>query len=567
MFSRLRSAPCSTRRAASEPQGPSTLSAAGKIPTLLDGGSKVAIFGSDDLAKCALLASPRLQNKDSSEVENMTDSERVPLTDSWGSISEVVNAPPINVPHDSWWISVIFLWLTLPVWIVLTIPTFCSSWIFVVYLIGFCNISVCITFSALGSVKWGRPLFLAPNIYRAWLSTLWAFLLNGATRARLFNWAWEAFGKGRYWYHGEGIWCWTYADVSKILKGVQMRKTAFGCVRAPTPDFFASNLLIFLPNTIGDSEWKAIRFAMHSVLFDGAEKRVKALGSMLAAEWLKPKLTDLNDVSFLQKVVAQSVFWALFGVWLDDTDAKVLSQWNNAAPTAIFPRLFQRFVFNLFINRMKSLREDTVRIIEKHGLQSRFYEMNSLLGRWRRDSVVKLCDEMMWIVCFAGVSGVASSAVSTVAFLQNQKPPESDAANIDLSRYPTQADMEAIYKRNPNNYIKEAGRIDPPVTSATTSLAEDGAFALAGQERTLDTGTLNQYVISRANRDPQEFDHPSLFNPDRSDLHKALTFNGVFQGDNREQEEHDYPRICPGRYLALDIVRAIVNHAIGNTGA
>merc|ERR1712232_1254137 len=184
-----------------------------------------------------------------------------------------------------------------------------------------------------------------------------------------------------------------------------------------------------------------------------------------------------------------------------------------------------------------------------------------------RTPVVKLCDEIMYILCFAGVNGVTASARSTVALLQNQMPGESDAANIDLSKYPTQADMEAVYKRSPVNYIKEAGRIDPPVTSATTSLAVEQTIPLAGQERTLDAGTLNQYVLSRANRDPQEFDHPSLFNPDRNDLHKALTFNGVFQGDNREQEEQDYPRICPGRYLALDIVRAIVNHAIGNTGA
>lgn len=486
----------------------------------------------------------------------------------WGSISEVLNEPPTDVAHDSWWISVAFLWLTLPIWIVLTLPVLCCKCVFVVYLIGCCNWAPCILGSVLGSVKCGRPLLLAPNVYKGWLSILWAFLLNGATRLRLFNWEWEAFGKGRYWYHGEGLWCWTYEDVDKIMRGVQLRQSAFGCVQAPTPDLFASNILVFLPNTVGESQWKAVRSAMHSVLFTEAAGRVKTLGSKLKETWQNPKLTDLNDTTFLQQMIAKSVFYALFNVWLDDADADVLAGWNTAAKTAIFPRLIQRFAFNVLICRMKSLRENTVGLIEKHNLQSKFYEMNDLLpAQWKRVPVVKLCDEIMYILSFAGVNGVTASATSCVAFLQVQKPGESDAENIDLSKYPTQADMEAIYKRNPHNYIKEAGRVDPPVTSATTSLADDVTVELAGQERSLDKGTLNQYVLSRANRDSKEFTDPSVFNPDRSDLNKALTWNGAFgPTSNPEQDEANYPRICPGRYLALDIVTAVINHAIGNTG-
>jgi hypothetical protein len=410
---------------------------------------------------------------------------------------------------------------------------------------------------------------LAPNIYKAWLSTLFAFILNGATRSRLFNWEWEAFGKGRYWFHGEGIWCWTYADVTKILKGVQLRKSAFGCVQAPVPDMFASNILVFLPNTVGESEWKSVRFAMHSVLFDAANQRVKGLAGMLKAKWPAAKLSDLNDASFLEKIVAQAFIWTFFDIWLEDSDADVIAKWNTAAKMAIFPRLVQRFAFNIFINQMKKLREQTVGLVEKLQLQDKFYEMNARLpDQWRRDPVVKLCDEVMYILCFAGVNGVTASTQTVVAFLQLQKTKESDAENIDLSKYPTQADMEAVYKLNPTKYIKEAGRIDPPVTSATTSLAEDMTVTLAGQERDLNKGTLNQYVIARANRDENEFTSPSLFNPGRSDLDKAVTWNGVFgNGSTPEQEEKDYPRICPGRYISLDIVKAIVNHAIGNTGA
>jgi len=498
------------------------------------------------------------------------DSSRTPIKvpEGWGSIEEVVNAPLVDVAPDSWWISVIFLWLTLLIWIGITIPTMCCSCLFVTYLIGCCDNSCSILFSVLGSVKCGRSLFLAPNIYKGWLSILWAFLINGATRLRLFKWEWEAFGKGDYWYHGEGVWCWTYEHVNKIMKGVQMRKSAFGCVQAPVPDLFASDILVFLPNTPGESEWKAVRWAMHSVLFVEAEKRVKNLPAKLTQYWKDPTLTALNDASFLQLIIAKSVFWVLFDVWLDDDDGGIIAQWTTAAKTAIFPRLVQRFAFNLLINRMKSLRVNTVNIVEKHNLYAKFYEMNDLLpDKFKRTPVVKLCDEIMYILDFAGVNGVVASATTCVAFLQNQKPGESDAANIDLSKYPTEADMAAIYKRNPSNYIKEAGRIDPPVTSATSSLAEEQTLSLAGQERTFEAGTLNQYVLSMANRDTQIFKDPSVFDPNRSELNKALTWNGAFGDQTREEEEKDYPRICPGRYLAIDVVTAVINHAIGNSGA
>merc|ERR1712107_789997 len=120
-----------------------------------------------------------------------------------------------------------------------------------------------------------------------------------------------------------------------ILKGVQLRKSAFGCVQAPVPDMFASNILVFLPNTVGDSEWKSIRFAMHSVLFGAANQRVKGLGNMLSTKYPNLKLADLNDTSVLQKIIAKAVIRTLFDIWLDDSDADVIAQWNTAAKMAI----------------------------------------------------------------------------------------------------------------------------------------------------------------------------------------------------------------------------------------
>ena len=67
--------------------------------------------------------------------------------------------------------------------------------------------------------------------------------------------------------------------------------------------------------------------------------------------------------------------------------------------------------------------------------------------------------------------------------------------------------------------------------------------------------TLNQYVLSMANRDPELFPSPDVFDPSRKELDMALTWNGAFGTPN---DEKVYPRICPGRYLALDVSLAIL---------
>merc|ERR1712151_1030288 len=120
----------------------------------------------------------------------------------------------------------------------------------------------------------------------------------------------------------------------------------------------------------------------------------------------------------------------------------------------IFPRLFQRFLFNRLSNKVKGLREDTMAIIEKHNLQSKFFEMNAALPtKYQRAPVVKLCDEIMYVIGFAGIGGTGASVETTAAFLQMKKPKES--YKIDFSKFGSAAAMVEAYKKNPVRYIKE----------------------------------------------------------------------------------------------------------------
>eukprot|EP00439_Symbiodinium_sp_Y106_P075660 s1143_g15.t1 len=401
--------------------------------------------------------------------------------------------------------------------------------------------------------------------------------------------AWrQAFGKGDHYWHGEGYWSVTYEErcmgvsdrscrsvrvqeCSRITKSQQKRRSAFACIEACVPDLFASNILLFLPTGGPESEWAAIRKVLHAAMLDrGAyhyTERLQKLSSQIAAEFRLGSFeaatcsVDFDDTEKLRLMVVKCVFFMIFGIWLDDNDALILRKWRDYAVFFVLPRLIHRFIFNFAIGRVKQLRVDTVGVIEKHGLQPMFVEMNkNLPEKYRRPTDVKLCDEIMFAVGFAGIGGTSACCETVGAFLQRKIPEEASAHLISFEKYPTTEDMLEAYKASPVKYIKESCRIDPPVTSATRVDPDERELLFKGIPYTMPPETLNQYVISMANRDTKIFENPDVFDPTRKDLDQALTWNGAFGTPN---EETVYPRICPGRFLALDVAQAIVGHVVG----
>lgn len=401
------------------------------------------------------------------------------------------------------------------------------------------------------------------------LSGLIALVANKASRLALFIWEWKAFGGKEAWYHGTGYWVWSHKDCDEIAQSQQIRGPDFGCMNAPIPDLFAPDLLIFLSNDGPDSEWAHIRHAVHKHFLDmGSQKydeRVNDLPSKIAEEWPDAKLSDMNEASFVQGLVSKCIYYVMFGVWITKEEAAKLSGWRTNASFFILPRLVQRFLFNVGVRKVQTLRKDTIAIIENHGLEKIFIDLNdSLPEQYRRSPVVKLADQIMFVIGFAGIGGTCACVETVGQFLQVKKPSESAKDQIDFGRYKTSEDMIAAYRDDADAYIRETLRLDPPVTSATRRLVEDREVELAGRAIKFPAGSLNQYVISMANRDESMFPEPNIFMPERANLGKALTWNGAFEG-NKMKEEASYPRICPGRYLSLQVTKAIVNHAIAST--
>ncbi|CAK9012102.1 unnamed protein product [Durusdinium trenchii] len=498
----------------------------------------------------------------------MADTALLKTPAGWGDINEVVYAPPQNVAGDATWLSVFCMWLTLPISCVQGIIGGLCQFFMAFFVLG-CYCCQCIPqwlcCSSMGSAECGRPCILAPAWWRYVIGGLTALIAQSRSRLALFIWEWKAFGNGDHFWHGEGFWSVTYKECSDIMKSNQRRSSSFACIQACVPDLFATNILLFLSNNGPDSEWAYLRSALHSTLLDHGCRdyidRQKKLRSLVANDWPNPKISDLSDIDKIRLTVSKCVFYMMFGIWFSKEDAEILKGWRDMAVYFVLPRLVHRFLFNFGICRVQGLRVKTVGLIEKHGLESFIMDINEKLPeKYRRTPIVKLCDEMMFAVGFAGIGGTSACCETVGAFLQRKIPEEASAHLINFEKFPTNESMVEAFNSNPIAYIKESCRIDPPVTSATNVSKEERVIKLRGRDYTMSENTLNQYVLSMANRDPSIFPNPDVFDPSRKELSQALTWNGAF---GTPDEEKVYPRICPGRYLSLDVALAVVGHVTG----
>jgi len=478
------------------------------------------------------------------------------LPESWGSIDEVLAGPLTDIVSDNTWFAVIVCWLTLPLGLLLgIIGGVCECFTRVLAWSG------CL--SAYKSVINGRPWYFSFSWWSYMFSLIVALAKSKGCRLRLFMWENGAFGGKEHWWHGEGVWCKSWALCDEIMRSVQSRTTAFGCQMAPCPDVFPPGILIFLPCGGQDSEWWSIRNLLHSYFLNMGlpeyNARIADLGAKLQENWPDVKLVDMDAPALVQQMVSKCIFYCVLGTWVTDDEAKTLTGWRSLAPLFVFPRIGQRLLFNLGVKKIKKLRKDTVAIVEKYDLQEIFIRMNSELPpQYQRTPAVKLCDEIMYVFGFAGIGGTSACTETVSAFLQLKLPKECAKETIDFSNYESTAAMVERYKADPEAYIKESGRVNPPVTSATSVLTEDTTVEMVGEEVTLPKGMLRQYTLSMANRDAGVFEQPDVFNPQRPNLSKAFTWNGAFGMTNEE----DYLRICPGRNLSVSVCKAIIDRAL-----
>lgn len=192
------------------------------------------------------------------------------------------------------------------------------------------------------------------------IALLFATLLavKGGARVAAYTYELESFQaaageKLRYWFHGNGLWTASHEELDAMMRSPQERGVARAGFFLLAPDVFAQKLLIFLSNpSTPDSEWAAIRAQAHKLLFVPARARSAEIERRVRADWracgnnAPPSVADLKDAQLVNRLVVKSVFFAMFGKWLDDEDAAVMAGWRDLAGVFVMPRVVQRLLLN-----------------------------------------------------------------------------------------------------------------------------------------------------------------------------------------------------------------------------
>mmetsp|Transcript_13257 Transcript_13257/g.31416 ORF Transcript_13257/g.31416 Transcript_13257/m.31416 type:complete len:561 (+) Transcript_13257:83-1765(+) len=481
------------------------------------------------------------------------------VAQTWGSLEELLSRPAVSVDVSATWPMVVLAALLLPM---ILVNNLLAIWI-PPY---FAHIARMAKWHQLSATGCGKVLF--SWYYWNWhvlFGTLIAYM--GQRRVSVYAFEGEAQGGGDYWWHGQGYFTGTHALVDQLAMGVQDRGLGRAAFDAVVPEVFPLDSMIFLPNSHeATSKWAETRKVMHDFWLSeqgpNYAQRVGHLKGLVKESWSTPSLDNLANIKVASVLVSRCLFYVFFGHWLNDEEANVMSRWARDAPLLVTPRFMHRLMFNFFVHQCKDFRAETIALISKHKLGHIFSTMNSTFSSAnRRKYDIDLCNELMFVIGFAGIGGPSRAAASVAKFLLAKQ--SEDQAGVTFSGANSHL-MIALYKKDPKAFIMETCRISSPVGTFTTRLTASAAKELG---LGLDLGKAQEThlagVINVSNVDPRKFPEPYKFDPARPNLPDALTWNGKAFSSR----ECDYPRLCPGRDLSIEIVKTLAEVALEGTGS
>ena len=550
----------------------------------------------------APLISGSVLRSDDQKAKDEAEKQQTVLNAAWGGTSSFGNGPayPPLDPANSWFgILLFYTWMIpLPAYFVyvylgpwalaiqlapLTLVLMCLFVPFMFRLALFFYIQVyaqiTLPFQPANSCceqlrKFAASVLLIPLVHVGFLSAfLYCIVLQGPVR---FLW-WDALSKVqgglKHFLFGEGIFYLEYDKVRSLCSSNQKRGPYMGASILACPRVIGKHILLF----IDGEEHKAFRSTLITHLLSPSvyEPRVAELPRVLAPLLPSPanldafvKTSGESDEVLLSKMVARCLWFLVFGeagLLEPGEELDTVAAWYSLPKPMVFPRMLDRLAFGAIGGKVLAGRKAVVELIHKKGLASLFREMNGgLPASYRAPTDAKLCDDLMVAINFAGVNGTVQLLRSTLAALRRATY-EAPAESIV---YPPD-NLVNLFKSNPNGFLLETCRLDPPVTSACCLLKQEEEVEVAAvccgtKKASFKEGTAQQYVFGGSfgpNRDPTKFKEPNHFNPARTDIGNMLSWNGALE------DPAAFPRFCPGQKLSMIMCRAVLSSIVELQGA
>ena len=294
-----------------------------------------------------------------------------------------------------------------------------------------------------------------------------------------------------------------------------------------------------------------------------AGARETASGAMRAAKASDDGWDEAwdDDVDLaVARTVAGTLFSAMFNGTLNETEVRWCMQYREFEVVVWLGQPLDQHASGLFSGDVKQLRK-----------KIRDSVMLTPVGSRVQDTVTRMFPHLP-----AGSSRLAKEIVDTHKRMTDTFLFTGMLSIVSLVRSTlrrVRADPKrflGMWAENPQAFLLETARLDPPIGSFTNILQTEQKVATArfpDNPATIPPGKTVQYFISAANQDPSVFGgHASStararqFDPSRADIRHSLAFGGP----QWAWDKHGFvdwtvaPRACPARRLSLSIAQRVV---------
>jgi hypothetical protein len=181
---------------------------------------------------------------------------------------------------------------------------------------------------------------------------------------------------------------------------------------------------------------------------------------------------------------------------------------------------------------------------------SRYADRQALRAAFKAAGTQKSQLEVLKLVAIV-FSIAGSAAPAKLAFAVIEKLWSNKEKNVPL------------FKKNPQNFIKECARLDKVVPMvnvlATNEIANEieTDFHNNNHPIKIPEHTPIHCSLVNANRDKNIFQNPDEFLPERPDLNKIIVWNGVEEDIMNKDKSKRPIRYCPGHDLSLDVIQYV----------
>jgi cytochrome P450 len=319
----------------------------------------------------------------------------------------------------------------------------------------------------------------------------------------------------------------------------QLRGNDLGIIRILAPSYLLNNPLSLGMNGQEHAGARALFLQALPDPVEAADELGRLVEQTLTEASQRGELQVGTD---LPKMMVWLLHQVVFGIALSPEEVTASNNYLNTLTLATLPNFAMKV---LLAFKTRPCIQHRQRLIEKYK-QSPKWQMYLETGAQYQLNEHQIANSLFDMIHIAGTAGTSALLGSVLGMLCLDEALRTEAvAEMDTvwdgQGTPTGSALNQLERFNAA--IFETARLYPPVRFVSQLAQTEGEVEIGAKKCPMLKGTRLLGSIFSANRDPNRYEQPDRFNPQR-DFSDLLSWNG---------KEHE--RACPGRSLSIGLVK------------